>query len=299
MTDQASVASGECWRAVWRGERQRLASLAEQFQDQALAVVFMEDGGGPHWLLEAYFATAPDAAWLAGLAGVGPDGDSGGAVSAPVVEHLAARDWVAESNRRISPVQAGRFIVHGAATAVAVPVDGIEVIVEASLAFGTGEHASTRGCLLALDDLAGGAAPAAVLDMGCGSAILAIAAARLWPAPVLAVDNDPAALIVARQHLVANGVAERVRLAQASTYDDPVITGSAPFYLVVANILAGPLQTLARGLPAILGARGRIVLSGFTGDQAAAVLAAHRSLGMDLESRRDVDGWTSLVLRRA
>jgi ribosomal protein L11 methyltransferase len=286
------MASNDCWRVTWHGEKRSLSFLADEVEDQAMAVVLMDAGDAESWVLEAYLADAPEQQWLTGLTAT-----PGRNLSTPVLDHLAARDWVADSDDRVRAVRAGRFLAHGAATTVALEPGDIEVVVEASLAFGTGEHGSTRGCLLALERLVSGKVPDAVLDMGCGSAILAIAAAKLWPSRVLAADNDPDALVVARRHVFDNGVAHNVSLANAAAYDAMEINAAAPFGLILANILSGPLQALAPGLPKVLARGGRVVLSGFTPDQAESVLVAYQALGMEVEFRLDVSGWTTLVLK--
>ncbi len=216
------------------------------------------------------------------------------------------RDWVAESQRQLVPIRAGRYFVHGSHARDAIPGGLIALEIDAGQAFGTGSHETTHGCLLALDHLARHFTPRNVLDVGCGSGILALAAWRTWRCPVIATDIDPVAVRVARDNAVVNGVPQSppmpaqntLRFAVGAGLGLPLVQGSAPFDLVLANILMKPLCMLAPAITGALSPRGFVVLSGLLNDQAPAVLSAYRNRGLKLERRFVRGAWSTLVLRR-
>ena len=269
--------------------------LAESFAD-SVAVSLVDVGRG-NWRLLLYFRPTIDEARARELAGI-----AGGTEAARTLrfESVAATDWVGESLAGLKPVAAGRFIVHGAHNRAGIPPNRVGIEIEAALAFGTGHHGTTRGCLLALDRMCrlsrcGKAAPR-VLDLGAGSGVLAIAAARVWRARVLAIDIDAVAVRVARTNARLNRVGPLVEAVQAAGVTAPAIRARAPFDLVFANILLDPLQRLAAPLTKIVAPGGCIVLSGLLTAQANAALAAYR--GLRLDRRIALDGWTTLVLKR-
>jgi ribosomal protein L11 methyltransferase len=273
----------------------RIAGLfSESFGDDV--AVSLSDAGQGNWRVALYFhrpideATVRDQAAIAGAP----------AAAALRFERIAAKDWVAESLVGLKPVAAGRFIVHGAHDRAGIAPNRIGIEIEAALAFGTGHHGTTRGCLLAFDRLCkssrdGKAAPR-VLDLGTGSGVLAIAAARLLRGRVLATDIDTAAVRVAHANARLNRVGPLVALATAVGVTAPAIRARAPFDLVFANILLEPLQRLAAPLAKIVAPGGRVVLSGLLTAQANAALAAYHAFR--LERRVALDGWTTLVLKR-
>jgi ribosomal protein L11 methyltransferase len=171
----------------------------------------------------------------------------------------------------------------------------VPIRLDAGLAFGSGEHASTRGCLLALDELARRRRFRRVLDMGCGSGILAIAAAKCWPARVLAVDNDPKAVVVAQENADQNGVAGQIRVRWSEGYRSPAVRSAGPYDLIFANILADPLCDMARDLARHLAPGGTAILSGLFDRQAARVIEAHRAVGLRLRRCLQLEIWTTLV----
>ncbi len=212
---------------------------------------------------------------------------------------LAERDWVRHATALRGPLAIGRFFVHGPADRDRIPPGSVPLELEAGLAFGSGEHETTRGCLLALDRLAGRILPERVLDLGTGSGILAIAAARLWPrARVLAVDHDPRAVAVARENVLRNGVAGRVEVRRGEGHRNVHVRRRRPFDLVLANLFAEPLVAMARDLARTLAPGGRAVLAGLLARQAGAVLDAHRRAGLRPLARFDQGNWPVLVLRR-
>jgi ribosomal protein L11 methyltransferase len=271
--------------------------VAESLSDDKSAVSLVDTGGGS-WQVSVYFRAAPDRETLRTLAAVAV-----GAKAANVLRfaRVAAKDWVAESLVGLKPVTAGRFVVHGAHDRAHVPVNRIGIEIEASLAFGTGHHGTTRGCLLALDGLCRSLGndndPLRILDLGTGSGVLAIAAARALHRRVLATDIDAAAVRVARDNARLNRAGPMVEVLCADGLAAPSIRDRAPFDLVFANILLAPLQRLAAPLTNLMAPGGRVVLSGLLTAQANAARTAYR--GLRRERRIALDGWTTLVLRKA
>jgi ribosomal protein L11 methyltransferase len=200
----------------------------------------------------------------------------------------------------LAPVTAGRFIVHGAHDRARIPPNRIGIEIEAALAFGTGHHGTTRGCLLALDSLCkllgGGKAPQRILDLGTGSGVLAIAAARALRQPVLATDIDGSAVRAARANAALNRAGSFVEVIKADGVTAPKLRDRAPYDLVLANILLRPLQRLAAPLMRLTAPGAHVILSGLLASQANAAIAAYR--GLALERRIDLDGWTTLILIR-
>ncbi len=270
--------------------------ITEGFAADTVAVSLVDEGRG-HWRVDIHSCTKPNAKALRALVGA-----AAGAKAAKTLRFatVAAKDWVAESLVGLKPVAAGRFIVHGAHDRAGIAPNRIGIEIEAALAFGTGHHGTTRGCLLALDrickSLRGGKAAPRVLDLGTGSGVLAIAAARALRRRVLAIDIDAAAVRVARANARLNGVGPLVTLATAPGVTAPAIRAQAPFDLAFANILLEPLERLAAPLAKIVAPGGRVVLSGLLTSQANAALAAYRAFR--LERRIVLDGWTTLVLKR-
>lgn len=210
------------------------------------------------------------------------------------VERLPDLDWVAESHKALPAVHAGPFYVYGGHVRAAPPAGTIALRVEASAAFGTGHHETTHGCLLALADLHETHAVRRVLDMGCGTGILALAAAKLWRCPVVAVDNDPEAVRLTRENAAINGVGDCVQAHLGDGYACPAVGAQGPYDLIVANILAGPLIDLAGHLKRALAPGGVAILSGLLAEQAESVLYAHRPLA--LLRRYPRNEWVTLLI---
>lgn len=219
---------------------------------------------------------------------------AGVAVPEAAVARLPETDWVAESHKALPAIQVGPFYVHGAHVTEPAPEGSIPIRIEAGPAFGTGRHESTRGCLLALAELAKTRRVTRALDMGCGSGLLAIAIAKLWGCAVLAVDNDPEAVRAAAGNAAANGVGDLVAARLGEGYGESALGAETGFDLIAANILAGPLRAMAPDLKRHLAPGGVAVLSGLLEDQAKAVLAAHAPLR--LAHRIPLGGWATLVL---
>lgn len=256
-----------------------------------VGVFEMEDGSGL-WEVGGYFEEAPDEAALAVLAA---------ALGAKpfVVSELPETDWVAHVRRELAPVEAGRFFVYGSHDADKVPADCEPLLIEAAMAFGTGHHGTTLGCLKALDMLANdGFVGKRVVDIGCGTAVLAMGAARIWADPVLASDIDEVAVDVARANVVANGLEGRVTCVEAAGFDHPSLAGAAPFDLVFANILKGPLIALAPDMAGVMAADGYAILSGILNEQADEVIGVYAQSGINLHHRESIGDWTTIVLRK-
>jgi len=256
-----------------------------------IGVFEVEDGSGI-WEVGGYFVEKPDEAGLALLAaafGAKPF----------VVSELPEVDWVAHVRRELSPVQAGRFFVYGSHDADKVPEGSIALLIEAAMAFGTGHHGTTLGCLTALDQLANdGFVGENVADIGCGTAVLAMAAARIWPNPVLASDIDAQAVDVARANVASNDLEGRVVCVEAAGFDAPELKKAAPFDLVFANILKGPLVGLAPDMDDSVKNGGYAILSGILNEQAQEVIDVYTQNGFELASKNQIGEWTTLILRR-
>lgn len=256
-----------------------------------VGVFEVEDGSGL-WEVGAYFEAAPDETALAVLAvamGAKPF----------VVSELPETDWVAHVRRELAPVEAGRFFVYGSHDADKVPDDCEPLLIEAAMAFGTGHHGTTLGCLRALDRLAGdGFHGKNVVDIGCGTAVLAMAAARIWPEHVLASDIDEVAVEVAAANVMANGLAGRVTCVEAAGFDHPDLANAAPFDLVFANILKGPLVALAPDMAHAMQPDGYAILSGILNEQADDVIEIYARSGINLIHRESIVDWTTLTLRK-
>lgn len=270
------------------GEAQT-AAIEAALEPFALALSSFEADGGKRWVTEALCETKPG---VRAVRAALPDGATFEILSVP------DKDWVSESQRQLAPIRAGRFFVHGSHFHGRPPRGTIAIEIDAGLAFGTGRHETTRGCLLALDRLARERKFSRPLDLGTGSGILAIAAARLWNVRVLASDNDRQAVAVARENARINGVADRVRVVTGSGYSARAIRENAPYDLILANILARPLVRLAPGLARHLAPRGVAVLSGLLTGQEEMVLAAHRKVGLDLIWRIRLGDWSVLAVGR-
>jgi ribosomal protein L11 methyltransferase len=222
---------------------------------------------------------------------------AGGTLAEFGEENLPARDWLAENQLSFPPLRVGRFFVYGSHYDGAVPAGAIGIAVDAATAFGTGEHPSTRGCLLALERLARRRQFRSPLDIGTGTGILSIAAAKLLHRKVLAGDIDPGAICVTQHNAARNGVGGLLQSRHAPGYRDRLIRRSR-YDLILSNILARPLAVMAADLSRRLAPGGRAVLSGLLRWQEPIVLAPHRGCGIVLDHRLVIDGWSTLVMRR-
>lgn len=270
-----------------------LASACEALTPEPTGVgtFEIEDGSGL-WEVAAYFLEPPDAAGLALLAVM--HGSEGFLIS-----EVPDEDWVAKVRRDLAPVEAGRFFVYGSHDADKLPDGKIGLLIDAAMAFGTGHHGTTLGCLRALDRLIeAGAVKHRVVDIGCGTAVLGIAAAKIWPEVVLASDIDAVAVEVAEVNVAVNGLKGRVHCIEAAGFDHPDLAAAAPYDLIFANILKGPLVALAPDIAKACAAGGHAILSGILNEQADGVVAVYARNGFNLVARDEIVDWTTLVLEK-
>jgi ribosomal protein L11 methyltransferase len=280
-----------------RGDERTARCVADLFaeccdSDETASAVYEVDGG---WAVALYSARPFDRDALQEMlaAKVGK-----AAARALTFETIAKKDWIAASLAGLAPVAAGRFIVHGRHDRARVPSNRIGIEIEAALAFGTGHHGSTRGCLFVLDRLLKARRPRRILDVGTGSGVLAIAAAKARRRPVLASDIDRHAVAAARQNAHANRASAFVDVVHADAVRGRGFRARALYDLMFANILLQPLKRLAAPLAELAAPYGRVVLSGLLPSQANAALAAYRMQGLVLERRIVIDGWATLLLAR-
>ena len=262
------------------------------FEGEAAVAAFERPDRG--WDVTLHFAEAPDQALLRDLVA----NAAGEAIAASLVfDTIAAKDWVKASLEDLVPVPAGRFVVHGQHDRARVPPNKLGIEIEAALAFGTGHHGTTRGCLLLLDHvLKARRRPAKVLDLGTGTGVLAIAAAKALQVPVLASDIDPPSIRVARENADLNKVAHLVQVIRAVGFAAPDFARHGPFDLVLANILANPLRQLAGPMAARLAPSALVILSGLLTPQARSVIPAYRARGLVPLVHLKIEGWSSLLL---
>jgi ribosomal protein L11 methyltransferase len=277
------------WKASVTAPKMRagdIAALLELAPPKPQAVLVAEDPFGPDATVEALYDTAPDADLLTKLVGQP-------VATAP----LPDRDWIRQSQLGLPPVRAGRFFLYGAHDSGRVPHGPIPIRIEAGLAFGTGHHETTALCLAALSQITP-RRPPRVLDVGCGTGVLAIAAVKLFHVPVLATDIDAIAVEVARGNARANAVSPLIQMLVADGLDHPRITARAPFDLILANILARPLTKLAPAVTRALSLGGTTILSGLLCNQENQVLGFYRALGLVLHETFRHGPWSALVLAR-
>lgn len=287
------------FKAVWTGTESALSDASVLLTDvlwpPANAVSLTKDDDAREdapWRLEAYFEDRPDAAALAALLA-----ETG--LPAPAIEELPDIDWVAHALEGLGVVEAGRFLLYGSHDADKLPDDDtrIAIRIDANQAFGTGHHPTTAGCLTLLDRL-GGIAPQSVFDLGCGSAVLAIAAAKLWDVEVIASDIDERSVEIARENIALNGEGDLVTAIVADGFADPRIRVRAPFDFIFANILAGPLVEFAPAMAEHMAPRGRVMLAGLMAEQEMSVRAAYEAAGFRLLNRLDHAVWPVLLFVR-
>ena len=276
-----------------KSQAEALGEALEELEPAPTGVgVFEVEDGKGIWEVGGYFLDQPndiDLALLSAAFGAG----------AFVVSEVPDQDWVAKVRRELPPVEAGRFFVYGSHDAALLPKGRIGLLIEAAMAFGTGHHGTTLGCLRAYDRLLDdGQTFNNVLDLGCGTAVLAMSAARMGATNVLASDIDPVAVEVAVANVKANGLVGRVDCVESIGFDSPVVRAGAPFDLIFANILKGPLIELAPDMAAHLTVGGMAILSGLLVEQADDILEVYRTQGLALEAREDLGEWSALTLRR-
>lgn len=278
--------------AIDEARARRIADVIAESLDPAETTVAAFETNG-RWMVEIHFVRSPDEPAIRALVALAAGDEAARAIS---FDTLAARDWTSASLAGLTPVEAGRFIIHGGHDRSRIGANRIGIEIEAALAFGTGHHGTTRGCLIALDRIANARHPRRVLDLGTGTGVLAIAAAKVLRTPVLASDNDPRAVMVAKENARSNRVASLVTVVLADGLGARSVLMRGPYDLILANILLKPLRCLAAPMARLTAPNGRIVLSGLLASQANAALAAYRAQGLALERRISLDGWATLVL---
>jgi ribosomal protein L11 methyltransferase len=269
-------------------------ALTEAFFEGQAAIAAFERPDG-RWDVTVHFADAPDQALVRELVTNAAGTEVANGIAFDTVE---AKDWVKASLEDLVPVPAGRFVVHGQHDRDRVAPNKLGIEIEAALAFGTGHHGTTRGCLLLLDHVLKAWRPRRVLDLGTGTGVLAIAAARALHEKVLASDIDPPSVQVARENARLNVAGHLVQAVRATGFSAPQFADAAPFDLVLANILANPLRQLAAPMARHLAPSALVILSGLLTHQAPGVIAAYRARGLVPVRHLRIEGWSSLLLRK-
>ena len=301
-------ADGQSWKVSLPCTKAEAEALNEDIgplawlDDPPVLMTSEPDPSRPdEWRMDAYFGAEPSADMVATLRTLVP---SAGGVE-PAVEPIEERDWVTLSQAGLEPIRAGRFYVYTPAHRDSVPEDAIALEIDAGRAFGTGQHETTSGCLVALSRLKDqGIAFANLLDLGTGTGLLAFGAMRLWPdALAAASDIDPVSIDVTEENAGINAVQlgtgrGQLELAVAEGLEHPRLQGRAPFDLIIANILAPPLIEMAPSVSKALAAGGRLILAGLLDHQADGVAAAYRRHGLMLAGRVEHGEWPTLVMRK-
>ena len=269
-----------------------LAEACENLIPEPTGVgVFEVEDGSKTYEVGVYFVEAPDEIGLALLAAA--NGANPFAVS-----ELPETDWVAHVRRELAPITAGRFHLYGSHDADNVPDDCVPLLIEAAMAFGTGHHGTTQGCLQALHNLAEtGFVGKNVVDVGCGTAVLAMGAAKIWPGVVLASDIDEVATDTASANVKCNDLEGRIEVVTCAGFEHPVLRDKAPYDLILANILKGPLIALATDMGASCVEEGYVILSGLLNEQADDVKAAYAAQGFGVVEHLIVGEWSTICLQ--
>jgi len=268
--------------------------IVETFDPTETAAAAFEEENGAYWAVEIYFAQAPDEESIRDLIAAVSDEET---AQHAQFSQIAKQDWVQNALSGLKPVRAGRILVHGAHDRAHKRPNDISVEIEAALAFGTGHHGTTLGCLRALDQILKRRRPRQILDVGTGTGVLAIAAARLLRQAVASGDIDPVAVDTARVNAQSNGAGAFVRPVLAAGLRHPRLIGQ--YDLIFANILAKPLRLLAPAIAQAASFDAELVLSGLLGRDVPGVLAAYRAQNFFLAQRSDIDGWATLRLSRS
>lgn len=278
-----------CWKAravLPKHEAHRLSDALEQLEPSPVVSAF-ELGERGLWEVEAFFAIEPDEQELANQFGV------------PMrVIPIQDENWVARALDGLPPVETDRFFLYGSHDASTVPPNKIGLKIEASYAFGTGHHGTTRGCLLALEHLVKRRSFDNALDLGCGTGVLGMAFARLLRRPVVATDIDPLATLKSVENAHINRAGPNMRIETANGFRSKLIADNAPYDLIFANILAGPLMRLMPGIWRNTAPGGNVILSGILDEQALGICSIARSFGFKVLRRSALEGWITLILQR-
>lgn len=297
--DAAHVMRLRCSEATAR----RVADIiVETFDpaETAAAAFEIEEGSSKtwssgEWSVEVFFGRQPDEAQIRSLVGMVTDADTAAALE---FSSVSPRDWIAASLEGLDAVREGRFVLHGAHARQKVQPGDFGIEIEAALAFGTGHHGTTRGCLVALNAVGRRRRPHRILDVGTGTGVLAIAAAKRFRRAVAAGDIDAIAVATARENARRNGVAGLVRPVHAVGLGHPDLRRRGPYDLILCNILARPLRALAPHIWRVVAPGGDIILSGLLAGDVPGVVSAYRTQGLVLTQRTNIEGWATLQMRR-
>lgn len=272
---------------------QALADACENLLSEPTGVgVFEVEDGSNTWEVGIYFVEKPDEIALDLLAAM--NGARPFAVS-----ELPETDWVAEVKRELAPITAGRFFLYGSHDADKIPDDCVPLLIEAAMAFGTGHHGTTQGCLQALHNLAKrGFVGKSVVDLGCGTAVLAMGVAKIWPGVVLASDIDEVATDTASANIACNNLGGRVNVITCAGFDHPLMRNNAPYDLILANILKGPLIALSEDMGESCSAGGHVILSGILNEQAGGTKSAYEAHGFVEVEHLIIGEWSTLCLQK-
>jgi ribosomal protein L11 methyltransferase len=289
LTHRATFAIGDEQSA------RRVSDLLTESLDESETAVAAFEGPTGRWDISVHFADAPDQDTISELVRLAAGEEAARTVQFDTVE---PKDWVRATLDELVPVHAGRFVVHGQHDRAKVAPNRLGIEIEAALAFGTGHHGTTRGCLLLLGEILKAHRPRRVLDLGTGTGVLAIAAARALRDQVLASDIDALSVKVAAENARLNGVGPFVEVTWGNGFSAPLLRQRQPFDLVLANILANPLRQMATQMSRHLAGGARVILSGLLSAQAPSVIAAYRAHGLILERHIQIEGWSSLLLHK-
>ncbi len=297
MTGSASNA-GDIWQISFElPDRTGVEAFEAVLEDVVTGVSSFEIVGRPGWRITGYTAGEPDRADI--LARLGTAAATSNVVMPEIdVSPLEDRDWVAEAERALAPIEVGPFYVYGSHVTDAPPNGAIPIRIDAGQAFGTGNHETTKGCLQAIEAICQRQEPANPLDVGTGSGILAIALAKRLDIRVTASDNDAIAVDVASENAELNGVGGLVDFHLADGIGLLAIQVKAPYDLIVANIVANPLIAMSDAIGSALAESGQVVLSGILQDQSEDVVAVYQASGLGLLNRDEIGDWVTLTLGR-
>lgn len=285
------------WTIVVEVPKDAVEIFDQAFSPIAIATSSFETNDPSIWRLEAFSVDRPDETAVVGAVALAAELAS---IPEPAVHvsALPAIDWVSENQKSFQPIVAGGFFVHPTHYDGEIPAAATSLAIDAGPAFGTGSHGSTKGCLLALDKLSRHPPAGDILDLGCGSGILALAIARRWSRKVLAADIDPNAVATTRNNARINNASHLVRPTRSNGVKSGSVKRNGPYGMIVANILARPIIEMARDIKRVLRPGGTLILSGFTENQENSVRAAYHRRDYHLVRKEGSDGWTTFVLTR-
>ncbi|MEQ8227061.1 MAG: 50S ribosomal protein L11 methyltransferase [Rhodospirillales bacterium] len=283
------------WSIAFRADTADVPFLEACLEPICAGVSAFKDEDRGDWKVEGISVDEPDRQQLrAALNSAFPEGTA----PAPVFDLIPPKDWLKENQFEFPPLAVGRFFLHGTHYDGDFPLGMVPILLDSGTAFGSGEHGSTAGCLQLLLKMAPRHRPTRILDMGCGSGILGIAAAKLFRAPVVATDIDDEAARVTAFNAERNGVGHLLTATSGVGYASPIVRGAAPYDLIFENILARPIRKLSRTLAQHLTPGGIAIMSGLLVRDAHLVITAHRRQGLRLVRHTTINGWRSLVMRK-